>query len=156
MKRIMRYLQGTSDYGLFLRHLSSSNLVIYTDADWAGCPDTRRYTSGYAMFLGDNLVSWSAKRQTVVSRSSAKAEYHTIANGVAKATWLYQLLHELQTSSSRCTLVYYDNISIMYLPTNPIQHQRIKHVKIDIHFILREGCHRSSPRPPCPDDITVH
>jgi hypothetical protein len=86
MKRIMRYLQGTPDYGLFLRRLTSSNLVIYTDADWAGCPDTRRYTSGSAMFLGDNLVSWSAKRQTVVSRSSAKAEYRAIANSVAEAT----------------------------------------------------------------------
>jgi hypothetical protein len=83
MKRILRYLQGTLDYGLLLRRSSSSDLVAYTDADWAGCPDTRRSTSGYAMFLGDNLVFWSAKRQTVVSRSSAEAEYRVVANGVA-------------------------------------------------------------------------
>jgi hypothetical protein len=135
MKRILHYLQGTPDYGLLLRRSSSSDLVVYTDADWTGCPDTRRSMSGYAAFLGDNLVSWSAKRQTVVSRSSAEAECHAVANGVAEATWLRQLLHELQTLPSWCTLVYCDNISIVYLSTNPVQHQRPKHVEIDLHFI---------------------
>jgi hypothetical protein len=81
------------------------------------------------------LVSWSAKQQTVVSLSSAKAEYRTIANGVAEATWLRQLLHELQTSPSWCTFVYCDNISAVYLSTNPVLHQRTKHVEIDLHFI---------------------
>jgi hypothetical protein len=135
MKRILRYLQGTPDYSLLLRRSSSFDLVVYTDADWAGCPDTRHSTSGYAVFLGDNLVSWSAKRQTVVSRSSAEAEYRAIANGMAEATWLRQLLHELQTLLSRCTLVYCDNISVVYLSTNPVQHQRTKHVEIDLHFV---------------------
>jgi hypothetical protein len=95
MKRILRYLRGTPDYGLLICHSRSTDLVVYTDTDWAGCSDTRRSTSGYAVFLGDNLVSWSAKRQTVVSRSSAEAEYRAVANGVAEATWLRQLLLEL-------------------------------------------------------------
>jgi hypothetical protein len=86
MKRILRYLRGTPDYGLLLCRSRSTDLVVYTDADWAGCPDTRRSTSGYAVFLRDNLVSWSVKRQTVVSRSSAEAEYRVVANGVAEAT----------------------------------------------------------------------
>jgi hypothetical protein len=135
MKRILRYLRGTPDYGLLLRRSRSADLVVYTDADWAGCPDTRRSTSGYAVFLGDNLVSWSAKRQTVVSRSSAEAEYRAVANGVAEATWLRQLLLELQAPPSQCTLVYCDNISAVYLSTNPVQHQRTKHVEIDLHFV---------------------
>jgi hypothetical protein len=88
MKRILRYLHGMPDFGLLLRCSCSSDLVIYTDADWAGCSDTYRSTSGYAVFLGDNLVSWSAKRQTIVSCSSAEAKYHAVANGVAEATWL--------------------------------------------------------------------
>jgi hypothetical protein len=74
MKHILCYLQGTPDYGILLRRSSSSDLVVYTNADWVGCPDTRRSTSVYAVFLGDNSVSWSAKRQTVISRSSAEAE----------------------------------------------------------------------------------
>jgi hypothetical protein len=135
VKRILRYLQGTSDYGLLLRRSSSFDRVVYTDVDWATCPDTRRSTSGYAVFLGDNMVSWSAMRQTVVSRSSAEAKYHAVTNGVAKATWLRQLLHELQTPPSQCTLVYCDNISAVYLSTNPVQHQRTKHVEIDLHFV---------------------
>jgi hypothetical protein len=133
MKRILHYLQGTPDYGLLLRHSSSSDLVVYMDADWADCPDTRHSTSGYAVFLGDNLISWSAKRQTIVSRSSAEAEYRAVANGVAEATWLRQLLNELQTPLSWCTLVYYDNISVVCLSTTP--HQRTKHVEIDLHFV---------------------
>jgi hypothetical protein len=135
MKHILRYLQGTPDYDFLLHRSSSSDLIVYMNTDWVGCSDTRRSTSGYAVFLGDNLVSWSAKRQTVVSRSSAEAEYLVVATGVAKATWLCQLLHELQTPPSRCTLVYCDNISVVYLSTNLVQHQRTKHVEIDLHFI---------------------
>jgi hypothetical protein len=86
MKRILRYLQGTPDYSLLLCRSSGSDLVVYMDTDWAGCPDTRCSTSGYAVFLGDNLVSWSVKRQTVVSHSSADVEYHAVTNGVAEAT----------------------------------------------------------------------
>jgi hypothetical protein len=118
MKRILCYLQGTPDYDLLLRLLSSFDLIICTDPKWAGCPVTRRSTSGYVVFLGDNLVSWSAKRQTVVFRSSAEAEYHAVANGMAKASRLRQLLHELHTPPSWCTLVYCDNISVVYLSTN--------------------------------------
>jgi hypothetical protein len=91
-KQILHYLQDTLDYGLLLRRISPFELIVYTDVDWAGCPDTHRSTSGYAVFLGDNLVSWASKRQTVVSRSSADAEYHAVANGVAQACWLRQLL----------------------------------------------------------------
>jgi hypothetical protein len=79
LKRILRYVWGTLHLSLLLRPSTLTDLVVYTDTDWAGCPDTRRSTSGYAMFLGNNLVSWSSKRQNTVSRSSAEAEYHAVS-----------------------------------------------------------------------------
>jgi hypothetical protein len=94
-----------------------------------------RYTSGYVVFLGGNLISWSSKRQPVISRSSAKAEYRAVANGVAEASWLRQLLAELHSPLAKSTLVYCDNVSAVYLSTNPVQHQRTKHVEIDLHFV---------------------
>jgi hypothetical protein len=86
LKRILLYLQGTPDFGLRFHRSATTELIVYTDADWAGCPDTRRSTSSYAIFLGDNLVSWSSKRQNTVSRSSDEVEYRAVANGVAEAS----------------------------------------------------------------------
>ena len=122
LKRILRYVRGTLDLGLHIRASSQSDLVVYSDADWAGCPDTRKSTSGYAVFLGDNLVSWSSKRQNTVSRSSVGAEYRAVANAVAEASWLRQLLSELHTPLRQATLVYCDNISTVYMSSNPVQH----------------------------------
>ncbi|GJT20587.1 ribonuclease H-like domain-containing protein [Tanacetum coccineum] len=115
--------------------MQSADLVAYSDADWAGCPTTRRSTSGYCVFLGKNLLSWSAKRQTTLSRSSAEAEYRGVANAVAETCWLRNFLRELHTPLSSATLVYCDNVSAVYLSSNPVQHQRTKHIEIDIHFI---------------------
>ncbi|XP_057444635.1 uncharacterized mitochondrial protein AtMg00810-like [Lotus japonicus] len=75
LKRILRYVQGTLQFGLHLYPSPIEKLISYTDANWGGCPDTRRSTSGYCVFLGDNLISWSSKRQPTLSRSSAEAEY---------------------------------------------------------------------------------
>ncbi|GKF26930.1 ribonuclease H-like domain-containing protein [Tanacetum coccineum] len=84
LKRILRYVRGTLDFRLQLYASSTSSLVAYSDADWAGCPTSRRSTSGYCVFFGDNLLSWSCKRQHTLSRSSAKAEYRGVANVVAE------------------------------------------------------------------------
>ncbi|GKA76473.1 ribonuclease H-like domain-containing protein [Tanacetum coccineum] len=114
---------------------ATTSLVGYTDADWAGCPSTRSSTSGYCVFLGDNLLSWSVKRQHTLSRSSAKAEYRVVANVVAETAWLRNLLRELHSPLSTATLVYCDNVSAVYMSANPVQHQRTKHIEIDIHFV---------------------
>lgn len=79
------------------------HLVAYSDDDWAGCPDTRRSTSGYAIFLSDSLVLWSSKRQPAVSRSSAEAEYRAVAITVAEYCWLRQLLRELRVTMPAAT-----------------------------------------------------
>jgi hypothetical protein len=135
LKRILRYVRGTLHLGLSLRPSSQFELVVYSDADWAGCQDTRKSTSGYAVFLGDNLVSWSSKRQNTVSRSSAEAEYCAVANAVAEATWIRHLLSELHSPLRKATLVYCDNVSAIYMSSNPVQHQRTNHVEIDLHFV---------------------
>ncbi|GKD05517.1 ribonuclease H-like domain-containing protein [Tanacetum coccineum] len=126
---------GTLDLGLHLYASSTTSLVGYTDTDWAGCPSTRRSSSGYCVFLGDNLLSWSAKRQHTLSRSSAEAEYQGVPNVVAETAWLRNLLRELHSPLSTATLVYCDNVSAVYMSVNSVQHQRTKHIEIDIHFV---------------------
>jgi hypothetical protein len=135
VKRTLRYLRGTTEHGLHLRRSASLDLVAYSDADWAGCPDTRRSTSGYVVYLGDALISSSCKRQPTVSRSSAEAEYRAVANVVAECCWLRQLLGELHVAISKATVVYCDNISSVYMAANPIHHRRTKHIEIDLHFV---------------------
>ncbi|GKA88828.1 hypothetical protein Tco_0810640 [Tanacetum coccineum] len=129
---ILHYIPGL---GSTLYSSTTSSLVAYSDADWAGCPTTRRSTSGYCVFLGNNLLSWSSKRQFTLSRSSAEAEYRGVANAVAETCWLRNLLRELHTPLSTATIVYCDNVSAVYLSSNPVQHQRTKHIEIDIHFV---------------------
>ncbi|KAK4364459.1 hypothetical protein RND71_015817 [Anisodus tanguticus] len=145
LKRIIRYVKGTLDFGLHLYTSAPTKLLAYTDVDWAGCPNTRRSTSGYCMFLGNNLVSWSAKRQSTLSRSSAEAEYRGVANVVSKSCWLRNLLLELHCLIQKATLVYCDNVSAIYLSGNPVQHQRTKHIEMDIHFV-REKVARGQVR----------
>nr|GEX53902.1 ribonuclease H-like domain-containing protein [Tanacetum cinerariifolium] len=135
LKHILRYVQGTLELGLHLYASATTSLVGYTDADWEGCPSTRRSTSGYCVFLGDNLLSWSAKRQNTISRSSAEAEYRGVANVVVETAWIRNLLHELYSPLLTATLVYCDNFSAVYMSANPVQHQQTKHIEIDIHFV---------------------
>ncbi|GJX04818.1 ribonuclease H-like domain-containing protein [Tanacetum coccineum] len=92
------------------------------------------YTSD-CVFLGNNLLSWSSKRQVTLFRSSTEAEYRGVANAVAETCWLHNLLRELHTPLSTATLVYCDNVSAVYLSSNSVQHQRTKHIEIDIHFV---------------------
>nr|GEV42419.1 ribonuclease H-like domain-containing protein [Tanacetum cinerariifolium] len=134
LKRIFWYVRGTLDYGLQVFSSSTTNLVAYSNADWAGCPITRRSTLGCYAFFGNNLLSWSSKRQPMLSRSSAEAEYCGVANNVAETCWRRSLLHELYTPLSSATLVYCDNVSAVYLSCNPVQQQRTMNIEIDIHF----------------------
>nr|GEX14223.1 ribonuclease H-like domain-containing protein [Tanacetum cinerariifolium] len=110
-KHILHYVRGTIDHGIQLHVSSTSQLTAYTDADWTGCPVTRWSTSGHCVFLGDNLLSLSAKRQVTLSRSSAETEYRVVANVVAETAWLRNLLLELYVPLSTSTLIYCDNVT---------------------------------------------
>ncbi|XP_044378311.1 uncharacterized mitochondrial protein AtMg00810 [Triticum aestivum] len=138
VKHILRYVRGTMSLGLTLTASASTDLVAYSDADWAGYPDTRRSTSGYCVYLGPSLISWSSKRQPTVSRSSVEEEYRVVANAVAECSWLRQLLQELLCDVHKATLVYCDNVSAVYLSTNPMHHRRTKHIELDIHFVREQ------------------
>ncbi|WVZ64439.1 hypothetical protein U9M48_013949 [Paspalum notatum var. saurae] len=135
LKRVLRYIKGTSNFGLKLHASPTTAITAYSDADWAGCPDTRRSTSGFCVFVGDSLVSWSSKRQPTVSRSSAEAEYRGVANAVAECTWLRQLLGELHCPVPKATVTYCDNVSSVYMSRNPVHHRRTKHIELDVHFV---------------------
>jgi len=112
------------------------DLLHWRRLSWLSTQDTRRYTFGYCVYLDDNLISWSAKCQHTLSRSSAKIYYIEVANVVYESCWLCNLLLELYCPITKATLVYCDNINI-YLSDNTIQYQRTKHIEMDIHFVLR-------------------
>ncbi|XP_057452686.1 uncharacterized mitochondrial protein AtMg00810-like [Lotus japonicus] len=118
LKRILRYFQGTLQFGLYLYPSPIEKLISYTDADWGECPDTRRSTYDYCMFLGDNLISWSSKRQPTLSQSISEAEYRGVANVVSESCWLRNLLLELHFPLSQATLVYCVNVSAIYFSGN--------------------------------------
>ncbi|CAL5322875.1 unnamed protein product [Camellia sinensis] len=134
VKRILRYVKGTLSHGLTFSP-SSFQLQAFTDSNWAGDPLDRRSTSGYCIFLGSNLISWSSKKQATVSRSSTEAEYRALAHTAAEVTWLQMLLTEFAISLPSPPIIWCDNQSALSLAANPVFHSRSKHIEVDCHFV---------------------
>jgi hypothetical protein len=128
-------LRGTISLGLRLSKSSSTVVSAFSDADWAGCPDDRRSTGGFAVYVGSNLVSWNARKQATVSRSSTEAEYKSLANATAEIMWIQTLLDELGVSQSKAAVLWCDNIGATYLSANPVFYARTKHIEVDYHFV---------------------
>ena len=135
VKRIIRYLIGSPTRGLFFPKNSDLHLTAYSDADWAGCPDTRRSTTGWCTFLGDALISWKCKKQDHVSKSSTEAEYRAMSAACAEIVWLRGLLSELGASQINPTPLHADNKSAIQIASNPVFHERTKHIEVDCHYI---------------------
>ena len=133
--RILKYLKQAPGKGLLFKKSGDRRIEAFTDADWAGSVDDRKSTSGYCTQVWGNLVTWRSKKQNVVARSSAEAEYRAMAHGVCEVIWLKRLFEELNLKFNGPIQLQCDNQSAISIAHNPIQHDRTKHVEVDRHFI---------------------
>mgnify|MGYP003703432031 FL=1 len=133
--RILRYLKGTLFHGLHFSASSSLALRAFSDADWAGDPTDRRSTTGFCFFLGNSLLAWRSKKQSLTARSSTAAEYRALAATTQELLWLRWLLADMGVSSSTPTPLYCDNRSAIQIAHIDVFHDRTKHIEIDCHFI---------------------
>ncbi|KAL0323926.1 UNVERIFIED_CONTAM: Retrovirus-related Pol polyprotein from transposon TNT 1-94 [Sesamum calycinum] len=137
-KRILRYLRGTKDFGIWYKSTNDAKLVGYTDSDWAGSVDDMKSTSGYTFSLGSGIFTWASKKQATVAQSSAEAEYIAAAATSNHAIWLRRILEDIGEKQEEPTTIYCDNKSAIAITKNPVQHSRTKHIDIKYHS-LREA-----------------
>nr|GEU90783.1 retrovirus-related Pol polyprotein from transposon TNT 1-94 [Tanacetum cinerariifolium] len=137
VKRIFRYLCGTVNWGLWYPKDSSVALTAFTDADHAGCQDSRRSTSRSVQFLRERLISWSSKRQKSAAISSTKAEYIALSGYCAQILWMRSQLSVYGLAFHKIPM-YCDNKSAIALCCNNVQHSRSKHIDIRYNFIKEQ------------------
>ncbi|GJR40038.1 retrovirus-related pol polyprotein from transposon TNT 1-94 [Tanacetum coccineum] len=140
VKRIFRYLKGTTNMGLWYLKDFGFELTAFLDADHVGCLDTRKNTSGSIQFLGDKLVSWMSKKQICTTMSSAKAEYVALSISCAQVMWMRTHLKDYGFNYNKIPL-YYDSQTTIAILCNPVQHSRTKHIHTRYHFIKEQVEH---------------
>jgi Reverse transcriptase (RNA-dependent DNA polymerase)/Integrase core domain/gag-polypeptide of LTR copia-type/GAG-pre-integrase domain len=134
INRILRYLKGTPGQGILMKQNATDTVVGFSDADWAGSCD-RKSTTGFCTFVGGNLVTWRSKKQNVVARSSAEAEYRAMASTASELIWIKHLLHDMLIESPEPIQMFCDNQAARHIASNPVFHERTKHIEVDCHFI---------------------
>ena len=132
---VFRYLKGTPGSGIFLAAQGSPQLKAFSDSDWAGCRDTRRSITDFSIYLGNSLISWQSKKQSTVSQSSSEVEYRALASTMCELHWLTYLLHDFHVSFIQPVTLYCDNQSAIQIASNPVFHERTKHIEIDCHIV---------------------
>ena len=138
VERILHYIKKSPGLGIWMKNNGSSQIEGFCDADWASDSKDRRSTTGYCMFVGGNLVAWKSKKQHVVSRSSAEAEYRAMASAASEIVWLKALVEELGFNVSTPINLHCDNQSAIHIASNPVFHERTKHIEVDCHFIRQK------------------
>lgn len=133
--RVVSYLKGTPDQGIFLRSDSDLSLTVYCDSDYGACPRTRRSLSAYICYLGDSPISWKTKKQDTVSCSSAEAEYRAMAYTLREVKWLRELLATLGFNHSQPVMFHCDSQAAIHIAANPVFHERTKHIESDCHQV---------------------
>nr|XP_016479378.1 PREDICTED: uncharacterized mitochondrial protein AtMg00810-like [Nicotiana tabacum] len=134
-KRIFRYLQGTIDYGILYKKEGKSELIGFTDSDFAGDKEDRKSTPGYVFMLGSGAVSWCSKKQPIVTSSTTEAEFVAATVCATQAIWLKKVLTELHFPQQEPIPIYCDNGSAIKLSKNPVLHGRSKHIDVKFHFL---------------------
>ncbi|KAF2305385.1 hypothetical protein GH714_004872 [Hevea brasiliensis] len=137
-KRVLRYLKGTADHGIWYLKGEDLKLEGYVDSDSACCMDDMRSTSGHVFSLGSGPFSWNSKKQEVVAQSTAEAKYISAVAAAKQSIWLRKLLKDLANEQVEPTVIWCDNKYAIAIASNPIQHGRTKHIKVKFHF-LREA-----------------
>ena len=132
VKSILRYLKGTSNYGLSYSRKDNGTLI---GADWAGDVNDRKSTSGYLFMVSGAAVSWKNRKQTCVALSMAEAKYVALAGAIQEATWMRQLLEDLHNGQFEPTVVLEDNQSTICIAQNPQYHSNTKHIDIKYHNV---------------------
>ena len=135
VKRILRYLKGTSNLGLIYKGDIAHEVAGYSDAEWAGDIGDRKSTSGYIFLLGGAAISWKSCKQTCVALSTAEAEYVALSAAAQEAMWLQRLVSDLLNKSIQETVIFEDNQSAICLAKNQQVHGRSKHIDIKYHFV---------------------
>lgn len=134
-KRILRYLKGTTSYGIFYRKGGEKDLFGFTDSDYAGDEEDSKSTSGYVFLLSSGAVSWMSKKQPIVTLSTTEAEFVAAAASACQAVWMRQTLRNLSHVQESSTVIMCDNSSTIKLSKNPVMHGRSKHIKVRFHFL---------------------
>ncbi|KAH9691439.1 hypothetical protein KPL70_016106 [Citrus sinensis] len=137
-KKVLRYLQATATHGLYIQKegtLGLTGLTGYSDADWACDIDDRKSIGAYCIYLGNNLISWSSKKQAIVAKSSTESEYRALSSASSELSWLQSLLSELNIVQLPAPILWCDNQSAGELARNPILHSKSKHIELDVHYI---------------------
>lgn len=133
--QVLLYLKKAPGWGTLFSRYSHLMIEVFTDADWAGCHDDRKSTIGYCMFVGGNLVAWRNKKQNIVARSSAKAEYRAMSLALCEGFWVHIMLYDLGLQDNGPISLYSDNKAAISIARKPVQHDRTEHVEMDQHFI---------------------